>query len=83
MTRLSDDQRKTNWFDFEDTNDVGDSYDYSPDGNTPVFSNDFTLIKTETSALISRMFLKNTLRDQEILTTLTLEADSHKNRTPH
>lgn len=83
LTRLSDGHRKLNWFDFEDTNDVGDSYDYSPDGNTPVFSNDFTLIKTETSALISRMFLKNTLRDQEILTTLTLEADSNLIKIEH
>lgn len=77
LTRLSDGAIKSNWFDFEDAIDAGDSYDYSPaDGALPTFSGKFSLVKTISSVLTSTMVVSCELAGQEVLTEIRLEKGS-------
>ncbi|MDR0297192.1 MAG: alpha-mannosidase [Streptococcaceae bacterium] len=74
LTRCKDGAVKANWFEFEDSADAGDSYDYSPlEGASPDFSGNFKLMSAKKSELLSELLVSCTLAGQEIVTKITLE----------
>ncbi|AYG00573.1 glycoside hydrolase family 38 C-terminal domain-containing protein [Lactococcus allomyrinae] len=85
LTRLSDGAVRSNWFDFEDATDAGDSYDYSPtdEDALPTFSGHFSLVKSQSSALVSQLTILSVLSGQEILTEITLEKGSKGIKISH
>lgn len=82
LTRHSDGAVKSKWFDFEETTDAGDSYDYSPEG-APSYFGTFSWLKSEQSEWLSKLTVSCEVGGQEILTTFTLEKGSRLIKIHH